>query len=829
MHAQHIEENKNFEAIVILCIKWNSENSWMELAFQRQHITFGININVMITSKKRANTNNGNLSKDDHPPDIKRTSSPSSNCYRRKRSLKSTKREGMISRFLAPWTSSSSFSRTLFLSVLLNLISRQSALTGTSSSIDSNTCDSSSPDSPLTSNKTDSPFFDSFLEAYGETVDTIVGLQTTTWNYLPRYHSFDESKAEGFCDEVHTRYLSSNVPKFARRWKESSKEVGSTNATKTEGSSNGIHETSELFRAWSLSSGVRYDREADIDGYFANLAEGCTKDIPDELAANRFKLECLDELKNIVYEPKCTTRFDSRVVCDGAAPPTLLSPSEVIRDHFGRSSSDEISLHVVIIGAGPIGLMLGNALSMLQKRQRVEGSIPPIKILYLDTRAEAPGVKKLYSRNWQAHLSLLHLRHIVDPRLIYILASMTVAKDDPEWGVGGFVSPLNVIETLLLLSNRDMGNSRFLFGINPLEIVEDLKKIPNLVLVDATGHRIEPLRRGPVCDGSVRDEGGDTNRDVCEGEEHTILPNHRTPSVPAIPWMNVENYAFYKGLETFNLDFTMLHDFLEDRGQHLHLGRSGDMIYPIDETTKVAKSMWWLDIHGAMPLTQEGFWEEEANYAEGLYASEGPLCQWCKGWFEEKGVDRPGYKPESYGEMMTNQKCNIMCYTTYHAQSTALLREDINRNIFNGKFTDTFVYHTDSWFPIMGYSFNPSIELAQEAQKVLSDHGLSNHPTGMPLKDFYPAMMRTIENSEAELSVEDFQLIDALRRYSLQSNATKWPSVTMYVQQPFIYTNGIKKKNRCGGKFSASIGDHLEHAPEIRFGDSFTIGDGLSE
>merc|ERR1712205_180329 len=114
---------------------------------------------------------------------------------------------------------------------------------------------------------------------------------------------------------------------------------------------------------------------------------------------------------------------------------------------------------------------------MLQMNQKSESSIstmPPIKILYLETRAQAPGVKKPYTRNWQAHLSLLHFRDRIDPRVLKILASMTEDKDRPESSRAGFVFPLNVIETLLMLSNRDLGAAKFLFGVNPLDVVEDL-------------------------------------------------------------------------------------------------------------------------------------------------------------------------------------------------------------------------------------------------------------------------------------------------------------------------------------------------------------------
>jgi hypothetical protein len=98
---------------------------------------------------------------------------------------------------------------------------------------------------------------------------------------------------------------------------------------------------------------------------------------------------------------------------------------------------------------------------------------------------------------------------------------------------------------LLLLSNRDMGVTKFLFGINQLELVDVLKDVPNLVLMDGTGHRLEPLRRGAVCDGfgEDSDDDCDAHRDA---EPNKITYNHRTPPAPESPWLNDENSDFYE-------------------------------------------------------------------------------------------------------------------------------------------------------------------------------------------------------------------------------------------------------------------------------------------
>jgi len=654
-----------------------------------------------------------------------------------------------------------------------------------------------------------SPFFNTFLEAYGKTVDTMVGLQTTTWNYIARYHHFDESKMEGMCD---SETIHRNVPKFARNLNTT---MEAALAAK------------KSVKTWALPDGFKHDRESDIDKYFKELEDGCNKPIPNATAADEYVVECLDKLKSIVYEPRCTTRYDSRVNCNGDAIQELSPPSELIKEHFG---SGEDSLNVVIIGAGPIGLMLGNALSMLHSRKKEASQIPRIKILCLETRADAPGFKRAYIRNWQAHLNLLHFRHTVDPRLLTIIAAMSDENLYPQYSTEEFVLPLNVIETLLMLSNRDMGAAKFLFGVNPLDIVEDLRGISNLVLVDATGHRLEPLRRGSVCDdvGEDQNEEKEDHDGICAKEEDLVARNHRTPPPPEIPWKNQQNRQFYNSLSTFLQDFSEVHDYTEARGQHLHVGYTGDLMYPVDEMG-VPKSMWWLDVHGAKPLTFEEYGQMEED--EVMYANEGPFCKWCLDFIAK--IQEGNFRTDNYQETDTNYyHCSSICYTPYYAQSTSHLREDINRNIFNGRFNDTFVFHSDSWFPINGYSFNPSVTLAHEAKKVLMAHGFAGHPIGMPLRDFYPALVKSIKDDvendvEMNLSLDDIQVIGILKKYTHQTNTTKWPTVTLFVQQPFIYTNGIKKKNKCLGKSSTNIGDHLDEVPMIRFGDAFTTGDGL--
>ena len=689
------------------------------------------------------------------------------------------------------------------------------------------TIDSYSPFSPpensvVRGSESVSWFYDTFLESYEETVDTIVDLQITNWNYIPRYNAIDESEIDGMCSNLNNAHVFSSVPKFVREKLQ----------TKTAPKPPGIqtYQTDFTMNA-SLPDGFQHDSVTDIDRYFTELTEGCSQDIPDgPKGASLFEKECLDALKSIVYGPRCTTRFDSRVSCNGRSDTdensmAFLTPGELIRDHFGHDS-----LNIVIIGAGPIGLILANALTMLPQRQK-QGIIPPIRILILESRADSPGMKRAYSRNWQANLNLLHFRNTVDPRLTRIFASLTEGKDDYQTSQREFVLPLNVIETLVLLSNKDMGATKFLFGVNQLDLVDDLKSIPNLVLVDGTGHRLEPLRRGDVCDGFGEDIDDDCDAQRAN-EVTTIKYNFKTPPAPEIPWLNDENDEFYSFLKTFDLDFSATHHILSSHGHSLAVAESGDIMYPVDEETEAPKTIFWIDVHGAT-LTKQQMLEDNVHQKENLYANNGEFCDWCKSWYDDQKEMGKGSLQENgefffdfqmMADLRIDWQCTMMCYTEYFSSSIPLLREDIQSSIREGSFNNSFVHRTDGWFPIQGYSFNPSTEMARQVQRILKDNGYSRDPVGMPLRDLYPALLDSIDAKS--LSSEDLELVSALRQICLHSNGTKWPTVTLYTQRPFIYTNGFKKKNQCK-KNSSSLGDHLDNAPMIRIGDSFTTGDGL--
>jgi hypothetical protein len=677
-------------------------------------------------------------------------------------------------------------------------------------------------------------FLDLFLDAYKETVNEVVNLQTNVWNYIPSYIHFEDSKTEGTCD-----YIKSNIPTFERRRATAEANNKSTKSVSTA--------TTEESSIKPPENGFQFDNEDDIDRYFSQLAKSCSQvigDGTDDSEIDRFETECFDFLHSLTYDPRCTTRFDSRTKCSNVESTTtalMKTPKEIIEEHF---LTTDASLNIIIQGAGPVGLMLANALTMLQQRHthqhEQEKKIPPIRVLLLDTRADAPGLKSPYTRNWQANLDLRHFNHgITDPRLVKVFASLTEFNPDfnledndidenPE-----FTLPTNIIETLLLLSNRDNDDIRFLFGINPLDLVDDLQDIPNLVLVDATGHRIEPLKRGAACDDDKHD--GDHNEVVSSNistnnDDHSVIHNFRPPAHEPFPWerdaweTGNSNITDFYELDTFRFDFTKGYEFLEEHGHGLHVARNNDILYPIDKETGAPISVSWLDIHGASKFIRELRIDEDDVVFSYLYPDNGDFCGYCLPRVKNYLAERK----ELY-------YCEEFCRTGYFSSSMSLIREDVRSLIFDGRFNKTFAYYSDKgWFPTLGWSLNPSEILISLTQKILRDHGYSDNPAGMPFRDFYPALQHTIDTNnklQKAMPEKDLKIVEVLRRISASdTGGENWPTVTLYTQRPFIYTEGIKKKkklNECVSDNSCNLGDYLDGSPMIRIGDSFTTGDGL--
>lgn len=143
--------------------------------------------------------------------------------------------------------------------------------------------------------------------------------------------------------------------------------------------------------------------------------------------------------------------------------------SDAVRQVFSAGK-----LNLVIIGAGPVGLLLASALKCTLHDE--------VNIVMVDSRVSAPHYKLPYERRWVTNIKLGLLHGLVEQNLSDIFANV---------GDGTYIGcTINVLESLLLLSCRSMG-VKFLFADDA-----DLSFIEGShvqMVFDATGNRFQPL------------------------------------------------------------------------------------------------------------------------------------------------------------------------------------------------------------------------------------------------------------------------------------------------------------------------------------------------
>jgi hypothetical protein len=218
----------------------------------------------------------------------------------------------------------------------------------------------------------------------------------------------------------------------------------------------------------SAADTIIQDTDADIPGYFDQLIAACGAEAntPGWYAA------CFGRIRNLSLTARCTTRMDSQH-CGGTGDSA--KPLGI----FTNSTQN-----IVILGAGPVGLHLA---SMLVEYD------PQIKIVIFENRLDAPGRKRPYQRGWLTELPFFNFRGVIDPKVVEVLSSL----HGSDWVKESL--PLNIVELLLLLSNRRRG-VQFVFG-DYRDYRADLLRTPNLVAFDATGHHLGKLpKRHPAPD-----------------------------------------------------------------------------------------------------------------------------------------------------------------------------------------------------------------------------------------------------------------------------------------------------------------------------------------
>ncbi len=137
----------------------------------------------------------------------------------------------------------------------------------------------------------------------------------------------------------------------------------------------------------------------------------------------------------------------------------------------------EDQLNVIIIGAGPCGLYLSNALKHQLRHN--------INILVLDNHCNESHLKKPFSRRWLSHLQMSYFDKYFDSNM---------KKLANNFGKDGCIGlPINVIEVLLLISAKELGVN-FYFD-QKFDFLELNNSMVDLVF-DASGGKILKTRQG---------------------------------------------------------------------------------------------------------------------------------------------------------------------------------------------------------------------------------------------------------------------------------------------------------------------------------------------
>lgn len=361
------------------------------------------------------------------------------------------------------------------------------------------------------------------------------------------------------------------------------------------------------------------DTDDDIPGYFDHLNTACGPQALKRQDSTSFSKGCFGYLDELARLPRCTTRLDSRFKCTGDT--TQSKPVRSAQQVIQEEMMDDGSINVVILGGGPVGLYMANQL--MNNLATTNVTQTPVKVLVFESRIHEVGHKKPYSRNYISDLWQEFFEEL-DPMLYKFLKGIHQPM---------FVrTPIYELETLLLLSCRRLG-VQFLYD-DPRHYKHDLLQIPNLIVADATGHRLQPLDRPKPKDASEFSE---------------------------IKWKEPGLTRYFNQAQ---------HEFLHKTHSLVHITEqvtsAGTITFPVTSTGTpyVLQMIKINDVH-----TTDPEWKDLRQLVASFRSTAHPICQ--------------AGRPFSPCHMNRNpDECNAMCGHFYLWDSAGQFRDDIRDSMY---------------------------------------------------------------------------------------------------------------------------------------------------
>ena len=577
-----------------------------------------------------------------------------------------------------------------------------------------------------------SPAVSAIVEAYREAVKHYVKKQIITWNNIVGLAS-DKYTVRRRTDDV------DDVPAVRSGARSLAKESPQTTATHND---------------------IIWDHESDIATYFQELMSRCS-------VSNFTYLGCFGYLHSLAADPRCTTSLDSRYTCDGGeVREASRSAEDVIRDHL---TDDADTVNIIVIGAGPVGLLLANALSNPGGVRPPGGGRVRTRVLVFENRVVKSGQegrKRPYTRDWptELHTPYFDAGGGADPRISSFFR--LIFEEDYA------TVPIYAIETLLLLSNRDRG-VRFIYG-DYGDYADALAGVRKAIVFDATGHRLDLVGRD-----------GDDPYD--EGRE---APHHAAPMDAADTInLSIENKKFREFVVGRNATVLVAE----------HESAAGLVKYPINRANGHPFQIHYLKMYRLWSkIEDEAFlrvwwyrgrnarvWNESFNTEENLFCRDACNVTACDVWNDE------------------SKRIWKMCsVATRYDWKNHKPREDITTALSRVALEDALFATSVSFLSLLPGQANAFADLHKGKRGV-----------EMPLKDI---------NLEALLADPIFQTnsIDKwLRLVRENASDQRAPMFALVAYRPYIYPDPVIPPVSLSPTL-ARLG-----APVLRIGDSLFTGD----